>query len=177
MADTLTLDPHGVLTEPATLTLRRLLPGPIERCWAWLTESDLRRQWLAAGKMDLRPGASFELVWQNDSLTDPPGRRPAGFGTEHRMECRITELDPPRLLTFTWSGSGDVTFALAPEGDGVLLTVTHRRTASRAMLLNVSAGWHAHLDVLAARTTGTPAPAFWDHWTRLKEVYDVRLPA
>ena len=42
-------DAYGVLTEPATLKIQRLLPGPIERVWAYLTESDLRRQWLAAG--------------------------------------------------------------------------------------------------------------------------------
>ncbi len=49
MTELATLDAYGVLTEPATLTIQRLLPGPIERVWAYLTESDLRRQWLAAG--------------------------------------------------------------------------------------------------------------------------------
>ena len=43
-----TSDAYGVLTEPATLKIQRLLPGPIERVWAYLTESELRRQWLAA---------------------------------------------------------------------------------------------------------------------------------
>ena len=45
-------DAYGVLTEPATLTIQRMLPGPIERVWAYLTESDLRRKWLAAGEME-----------------------------------------------------------------------------------------------------------------------------
>ena len=49
MTDLATLDAHGVLTEPATVEIRRLLPGPVERVWAYLTESELRRQWLAAG--------------------------------------------------------------------------------------------------------------------------------
>ena len=43
-------DAYGVLTEPATLKIQRLLPGPIERVWAYLVESDLRRQWLADRK-------------------------------------------------------------------------------------------------------------------------------
>ena len=47
------LDPYGRLIEPATLKIERLLPGPIERVWAYLTESDLRRQWLASGEMPL----------------------------------------------------------------------------------------------------------------------------
>ena len=44
---------YGTLIEPATLKIQRLLPGPIERVWAYLTESDLRRQWLAAGPMEM----------------------------------------------------------------------------------------------------------------------------
>ena len=40
---------YGTLTEPATLRIQRLLPGPIERCWAWLTDANLRRRWLADG--------------------------------------------------------------------------------------------------------------------------------
>ena len=122
------LDAYGVLTEPATLTIQRLLPGPIERVWAYLTESDLRRQWLAAGEMEMKVGAPFELVWRNSELTNPPGKRPEGFGEEHRMESRITELDPPRKLAFTWGKEdGDVSFALEPRGEKVLLTVIHRR--------------------------------------------------
>lgn len=169
-------DAWGIVTEPATLTLRRRLPGPIERVWAWLTDSDLRRRWLAAGTMDLAVGAPFELVWRNDTLTDPPGRRPDGFAEEHRMACRITEVDPPRRLAFTWQGSGDVSFDLAPAGDDVLLTVIHRRLPDRATLLSVGPGWHAHLDLLVSRVTGGPAAPHWDHWTRLRGAYDARLP-
>src|SRR4051812_27502536 len=106
MIDPATMYAFGALTEPATLTLQRLLPGPIERIWAYLTESDLRRQWLAAAQMDLKVGAPFELVWRNDELTDPPGQRPPGFHDEHRMQSRITEVDPPRKLAFTWNNSG-----------------------------------------------------------------------
>jgi len=177
MTDVASLDDHGVLIEPATLRIQRLLPGPIERVWAWLTQSDLRRRWLAAGDMDMKAGAPFELVWRNDELTDPPGQKPEGFGSEHRMQSQIIALDPPRELTFTWNGSGDVTFALEPQGDDVLLTITHRRLPNRDMLLKVSAGWHMHLDILAARAREQEPAPFWDGWLRLKEDYDRRLPA
>jgi len=86
MNELTTLDAYGVLTEPATLKIQRLLPGPIERIWAYLTQSDLRRQWLAAGQMEMRVGAPFEFVWRNDELTDPPGQRPPGCSDEHRMQ-------------------------------------------------------------------------------------------
>src|ERR1700720_4114427 len=108
MPDLATVDAYGVLTEPATLKIQRLLPGPIERVWAYLTESDLRRKWLAAGQMEMKVGASCELVWRNGELNNPPSQRPAGFGEEHRMQSRITELDPPRKLSIAWDGTGDV---------------------------------------------------------------------
>jgi uncharacterized protein YndB with AHSA1/START domain len=177
MIDPATMFGYGVLTEPATLTIQRLLPGPIERVWAYLTDSDLRRQWLAAAHMELRAGAPFEFVWRNNELTDPPGQRPPGFSDEHRMQSRITEVDPPRKLAFTWNGSGDVSFELEQKDNQVLLTVIHRRLPDRATLLKVAAGWHTHLDVLVARTRGTEPGPFWDDWTRLKEEYDGRLPA
>ena len=35
-------DDYGELIEPTTLRIQRLLPGPIERIWAYLTDSELR---------------------------------------------------------------------------------------------------------------------------------------
>jgi uncharacterized protein YndB with AHSA1/START domain len=92
------------------------------------------------------------------------------------MRSRITELDPPRKLAFAWEGSGDVTFELEPKGNEVLLTVIHRRLPDRATLLKVGAGWHMHLDVLVARTTGKEPEPFWDGWSRLRQEYDRRMP-
>jgi uncharacterized protein YndB with AHSA1/START domain len=168
---------HGTLIEPTTLRIERLLPGPIERVWAYLTESELRRRWLAAGEMELKAGAAFELVWRNDELSNPPGRRPPGFGQEHRMQSRIVELDPPRKLVFTWQGGSEVSFELTPRGRDVLLTLIHRRLPDRTTMLMVGAGWHAHLDVLVARAMGKEPEPFWDAWSRLKADYEQRLPA
>src|SRR5882757_5495476 len=121
MTELATQDAYGVLTEPATLKIQRLLPGPIDRVWAYLTESNLPRQWLAAGEMQMMVGAPFELVWRNDELTNPPGERPAGFSDEHRGQCRITELDPPRKLAFTWEGAGEVSVELTNQNDGQVM--------------------------------------------------------
>lgn len=169
--------PYGSVGDNATLTIERLLPGSVDRVWAYLTESDLRKQWLAAGTMDMRVGATTELVWRNHELTDPPGNRPQGFGEEHRMEVEIIELDPPHRLAISWGSTGGVTFDLEPVGDMVRLTVIHRRIPDPDMRLNVSAGWHAHLDVLAARLAGEEPEPFWDHWTALKADYAKRLGA
>ena len=167
---------NGTLIEPTTLKIQRLLPGPVERIWAWLVESDKRRKWLAAGKMELKVGAPFELVWRNDELTDPPGKRPDGFGAEHRMQSRITELDPPRRIAFTWSESSDVSIELEEQGSEVLLTLIHRRLPNRDYMLRVGPGWHAHLDVLAARARNEEPAPFWDCMTKLRGEYDRRLP-
>ena len=177
MNELATMEDYGVLIEPATLRIERLLPGPIDRVWAFLTESDLRRKWLAAGDMPMVLGGEFELVWRNDELSDEPTERPASFPTEHRMEGEIIALDPPRKLGISWGTTGGVTFELEPRGEDVLLTLTHHRVADRSTLLNVSAGWHAHLDTLVARASGVSPAPFWENWTRLKEDYDKRLPA
>jgi uncharacterized protein YndB with AHSA1/START domain len=165
--------------EPATgevLRFERLLPGPIERVWEFLVDGDLRRQWLASGDMRGGAGTAFELVWRNDELTDPPGDKPEGFGAEHRMQGEVLACDPPRRLAFTWGGDSDVAIDLAPRGDQVLLTLTHRRLGSRERVLMHGAGWHAHLDVLGARLSGAVAAPFWDRWLALKAGYDARLP-
>ena len=175
MTQVATLDAYGELIEPTTLKIERLLPGPIERCWDYLTRSELRRQWLAAGDMELVVGAPFELVWRNDELTDPPGQRPEGFDVEHRMQSHVIEVEPPHRLSFAWR-DGEVTFTLERRGEQVLLTVFHRGISDRNNMLMIGAGWHTHLDVLAAITRAeVPAP-FWDQWASLRAEYDQLLP-
>lgn len=170
-----TAQDYGVVREDATLTLERLLPGPIDRIWSYLVDSDLRRQWLAAGAMEEKVGAAVELVWRNDELTDPPGPRPEGMSEEHRMTCEVLECDAPHRLAISWGSTGGVTFTLQEQGDEVLLTITHHRVTDPAVLLNISAGWHAHVDVLEARLRDTQATPHWDNFVRLRDEYAARL--
>jgi hypothetical protein len=69
-----------------------------------------------------------------------------------------------------------VSFELTPLGDQVRLVVTHARLPDRKNLLNVSAGWHAHLAVLRARLEGTVPEGFWPNIKRLAAEYDQRIP-
>lgn len=177
MADVMMPDAYGTMAAPDTLVIQRLLPGPIDLVWSYLTDSDLRRQWLASGDMEMEPGTPFELVWRNDELTEPAGDRPEGFGEEHRLDCRMLEVDAPHRLVFAWGARSEVAIDLVRKGDDVLLTLTHRRLADRQQASMVGPGWHAHLDVLAAKLAGrTPTP-FWNEWSRLKVDYDQRNPA
>ena len=168
---------YGTLTEPATLTVERLLPGPAGRIWNYIADSELRRQWLAAGPMGTSAGAAFEFTWRNDELTEPAGERPPGFPAVHSMPGEIIEIDPPHRLVNTWGSTGGVTFELTPQGNDVLLTIIHRRLGDRSMMLNIAPGWHIHLDILAARLRGEQPEPFWDGWARLRQDYDRRLPA
>ena len=36
-------DAYGELVEPTTLRIQRLLPGPVERIWAYLVDGEKRR--------------------------------------------------------------------------------------------------------------------------------------
>lgn len=170
--------PYGSLSDQGgTLTLQRLLPGSAERVWAYLIDSELRSRWLAAGQMQSVAGTECDMLWRNDTLSASPAERPEGFAAEARAAWRIEEVQPQRLLRITWPGVGEVSFALEPRGDKVLLTVTHRRLASRDMCLMVGAGWHMHLDILLAQVAGAPAPSFWHGWVRLRAEYEQRIPA
>lgn len=177
MTDALMNDDYGVMTEPATLTLQRRLPGPIDRVWSYLVDGNLRRKWLAAGTMEQHAGTSVELVWRNDELTDPPGQRPEGMDMEHRMTCEIIEIAPPHLLRISWGSTGGVTFKLEEQGQEVLLTLTHQRIDDHEVLLNVSAGWHAHLALLGAQLRSEKPAPHWDTWIALRKKYAERLPA
>ena len=171
------MNDFGTVTAPDTVRIERVLPGPIERVWAYLTESDKRASWLAAGEMDLRAGGRVALHAPPPALPDPdeaPPPKYAKFGGEIHMGGRILECEPPNVLAYTWgedSGDSQVRFELSPRGDEVLLVVTHSR------LLSVASGWHAHLGILADRLAGRTPPGFWATHTRLEAEYDKRIPA
>ncbi|TYB86106.1 SRPBCC family protein [Oceaniovalibus sp. ACAM 378] len=169
------VDRFAKMTDNSTLVIQRWLPGPADRVWRYLTDSDLRRKWLAAGGMDLVPGAPLELVWRNDTLSDADDTRPSGFAEEQRMQSSIVAVDPPRMLTIAW-GKGDVTFMLKEKGNRVLLTVTHRGLDDRNMRRMTAPGWHMHLDILSAELSGVEPASFWSGWSELQALYDDRLP-
>ncbi len=170
-------DTFGKVVAPRVIEMQRLLPGPIERIWDYLTKSDLRQQWLASGDMDLNVGAPSELVWHHDRTTTPPGKRPETMtSSESVLPSRITECEPPHKLGFMFWSDSEVIFELKTVGAKVLLTLTHRNLPSRSMMVGVSTGWHTHLDVLAARVSNEKIENFWDHWRAYKQLYETRLP-
>ena len=176
MTDT---DQFGVITEAGAVRFERLLPGPIERVWEYLTVPEKRRLWLADGPMELTPGGEMELTWRNSELARPDEVTPERFALFEgaSMKGRILRVDPPRLLVHSWDEDAEVIYELAERGDKVLLTLTNRKLPNRAEIVGVSGGWHSHLALLAARLEGVEPPRFWDMVERVGREYEARTPA
>lgn len=176
-------DAYGERIAPDTLRLQRLLPGPIERVWSYLTESDKRGQWLASGPMDLRVGGAMHLSFRHADLSAEPGKPPAKYQSmEHGAELggRITVCEPPYRLGHTWGDdddASDVLLELTPQGDQVLLTVTHSRLRDRNSMVSTASGWHTHVGILMDRLAGREPHNFWAMQTRLEADYAQRLSA
>ncbi|HUF09618.1 MAG TPA: SRPBCC domain-containing protein, partial [Rhodothermales bacterium] len=69
----------------------------------------------------------------------------------------------------------EVRFELTPVEDKVRLVVIHSRLGVRNVMVGVSGGWHAHLDVLAARLYDRTPPGFWRSFNRLEAEYEERI--
>ena len=171
----------GVVTEPGTVRLERLLPGPVERVWAYLTESEKRATWLAGGPMELKAGGHVELHFRHSELSGEPTPERYKAHDGHRMTGRVLRCDPPRVLSYSWGeGEGrnsEVTFELGPEGDRVRLVVTHRRLPNRKEMVSVAGGWHAHLGILEDQLNGAEPRGFWSTHAGLEAEYEKRISA
>jgi uncharacterized protein YndB with AHSA1/START domain len=173
------VDSYATRIAPDAIRLERLLPGPIERVWAFLTESDQRAKWLASGAMDLRSGGQVELIFSHEMISpeETPAKyrdMPMGFtGTVIRCE-------PPKLLQFNWMEShgshSEVTWELAERGAQVLFTVTHRKLEDRAALLSVSGGWDVHVGILEDVLTNRAPRGFWSSHEKREQEYSGRFP-
>lgn len=176
------MNKYGIATEPNTVEFERILPGPIERVWEYLTDAEKRSRWFAGGPMELHLNGRVELRFDHSKITAEPIPEPYRTKMEQGMVAvgHITQIDAPRLLAYTWwedqDDKSEIIFELAEQGDDVLLHLKHRRLESRDELLSVSGGWHLHLDLLEEQLRGLPPGAFWSKLDTLKAEYDQRHP-
>ena len=184
LVESISANDFGVVNPKDTVRIERLLPGPIERIWAYLTEDQKRRQWMAAGPIELTTGGTVCHLFDNSKLTDRDDRPPAKYAAHAGpVESRgtITACEPPRLLSYTWAEEtgvpSKVRFDLTEQGNKVLLVVTHSRISSHDMMLSFAAGWHTHLDILADRLNDREPSPFWPKHTALEAEYGKRFPA
>jgi uncharacterized protein YndB with AHSA1/START domain len=167
----------GTTTEQGTIRLERLLPGPIERVWAYLTESDKRATWFAGGTFDLRAGGKADLHFDHSNISSE--KTPDEYkGKRSDWSETITRVEPPRLLSYTFTHGGpesEVTFELETRGKDVLLVLTHRRIVDRKTKIGLASGWDAHVRILEDRLNGVEPRPFWTTHAKLKGEYEARL--
>jgi uncharacterized protein YndB with AHSA1/START domain len=170
----------GLFIADDAVRFERLLPGPIERVWAHLTESEKRRRWLARGPMELYPGGQAELNFMHAELSRRPEAAPEKYKAlagGYTLRGRVTRCEPPRLLNLSWGDGAhpsEVTFELESRSKDVSLVLTHSRLA-REDMASVAAGWHAHLGLLADRLDDFPVRPFWATHAKWEAEYARRL--
>ncbi len=156
--------------------LVRLLPGPIERVWQYITDPEKRARWFAGGALEQRPGGRVAFAMRHADLAPgetPPDKYKHVHLTGITIEGRVLRCEPPRLLVFTFGGDdSEVTFELKAQDNQVLLVLTHlAKGEDLPDLSNFATGWHTHLGLLIAELEGAPLPPFWPTHARLLAEY------
>lgn len=145
-------------TTEASLVMSRMIRATPARVFeAWTTPQQLLSWWgpkevtCNLAEIDLRVGGRYRL---GNEL--PNGEVLVITGT-------FTEVDPPRVLAFTWgmepsaSDRERVRVEIEPHEDGAMVTVVHRRIANDATKRDHEHGWQGCLDGLGQLLEGSPS--------------------
>jgi uncharacterized protein YndB with AHSA1/START domain len=137
------------MTNVAVIHVKRRSAHPPAAVWRALTDPELHARWWAAG--DVRPvvGHRFEL----------------DMGQWGKQACEVLAVEPERLLRYSFAaGTLDtiITWRLAPDGDGTLLTLTQEgfdpdSPLGRQALEGMRAGWPGVLARLERVLEAAPA--------------------
>ena len=176
------MEEYGELLDESTVRFERLLPGPIERVWSFLTENDKRAQWLCGGDVETTVDGHVDMNFNNVSLSseeDVP--RPEKYKDTPQLMSfvgKVTRCEPPHVLEHTWEfgeESSEVCYELTEQDDKVRLVLIHRRLESSDTVLSVSGGWHTHLNVLADVLDGNTPRPFYKMQLKYESEYGQRL--
>ena len=141
----------GTAGRQPTLRFERRLPHPVEKVWRALTDPAELAHWFPQDvDGSFTPGEKMRFRFR--------GELPelGGEVVDH-FEGEVLEVDPPRLLAYTWGGDV-LRWTLTPDGDGCLLVFTDT-ISDLGKAARDGAGWHVCLDALEARLTGGAVPA------------------
>jgi uncharacterized protein YndB with AHSA1/START domain len=140
----------------AVLRFERRLAHPPEKVFRAISDPAELRHWFPATiESELRAGAPIRFRFEDQDLDAPGGE--------------VLELDPPRLLAYTW-GDDVLRWEIVPEGTGCRLVFTHTLGAGGLSgAARNAAGWDVCLARLSARLDGEPDPE--TEWFPLFETY------
>lgn len=155
----------GEIISESAVRFVRALPAPPEKAWALLTETARLPEWFGDGSIEPREGGAVTLMGGH-------------------MRGVVTGWRPQRFLAYTWNvfAPGEtesqwpvsyLEFALAPDGDGTRLTLTHR-PIPQAMQPQTMMGWHTMLDLVEAAARGE-FPARADIFSKNADLYGVDM--
>lgn len=158
------------------LEFTRILAASCETVWRYLVEEELRSKWLCSGKVEPFVGGTMEFKFNPRTFDQLP---PEGFPEDTlkaEFDGKITAIEAPRLLAFTWPGEQEgsatqVTILLSPTDEGTKLNLVHERLNKPEHLVGALAGWHAHLEQLECEISHQTAPNFWERHTMLEAEY------
>jgi uncharacterized protein YndB with AHSA1/START domain len=112
-------------------------------------------------------------------VKEPTPARYASLKDGHLSHARLTQYHPPHTLAFLWGESKDaqqeVTIHLTPQGEQVLLQLTHRRLSGTGRMSNFAAAWHMHLGILSDRLNGREPGGVWSAMDRNEPEYARRF--
>ena len=173
---------YGELLDQQTVKFERLLPGPIERVWGYLIESDKRAQWLCGGDVEAAVDGHVDMHFHNKSLSGeddiPRPEKFADIPEKMSFAGKVTRCEPPRILHHTWEfedENSEVCYELREEGDKVRLILIHRRLDTQDIVLSVSGGWHTHLNILVDVLEGRKLRPFYKMQNEFSAEYSARL--
>jgi uncharacterized protein YndB with AHSA1/START domain len=148
----------------STLRFERQLRHPIERVWQAITEPAELATWFPCRVElgTLARGAQLHFVFETENVPE--------------MDGEITELEPPRLLAFTW-GFDQLRFELEPTGSGCRLVFSCTFANDGIKGARDGAGWHVCLEQLAARLDGQPRASAEQTNARWQELHPAYVAA
>jgi uncharacterized protein YndB with AHSA1/START domain len=144
--------------ERGSVALELAVPSTPDEVWTALTEPDHLSHWLGRAEGQPSREARFAL-WHDDTT---------------RSTHTVTRWQPGWLLAMTWDlpdeGTSSVSFGLAAREDRTLVALEHDGLTAPA---GYAAGWHRHLEYLAAHLDGADLPLdeFWDGYDDLLARY------
>lgn len=171
------MNKYGELVTLTTLKFERLLHGPIELVWEYITDAEKRSKWFCGGTTGLNAGDNINFVFQNSQLGSPPVPTPEKYkeyGDGFVSQAVVLKAEKPNL--FVIEREGKVTFELAEEGEMVKLILTHENLADSVdARVGTLGGWHTHLDILVDVVNGIEPKSFWPAHMALEKEYEQRL--